>query len=192
MRALSTLLILFLLRAAFPHFCLAAPFRYEKEEENIPQVPSTPPTLLQKNATNTPHCERIFVYGGKKMECDSNLGRDGENLRPILQSVPSALSELNQYQENRQQVKLAAYFGSLGLLSAVVGVIMNHPPFINGEIKPGGYAVLGGLGLGISSFIYGFTALHANESHLEKAVQNYNVVNPQAPILLQFSTGIQF
>src|SRR4051794_17788082 len=82
----------------------------EEDEElvEIPTEPSKPPIKRQIKPPEIPRCERYFVFEGKRLECDSNVGRDAGRLRPIMKDVPSALIELNAYQQNRQKIKLAA------------------------------------------------------------------------------------
>src|SRR6476619_2703472 len=104
-------LVLFFL-ILIPLGSYAANTSFEQEESQIPKQPSTPPPINQLIPTEHPHCERFFVYRGKKMECDSNVGRDADRLRPLMQDVPSAIAELDAYQENREKIKLAAYFGT--------------------------------------------------------------------------------
>ncbi len=185
-------LVLFLL--IVPNLCLGAQSSYEKEEARIPTRPSTPPLLEQKVPIEYPHCERYFVYRGKAFECDSNLGRDAERLRVLLKDVPSALFELDTYQENREKIKVASYLGTAGILAMILGVLISRPPFDrdNGSIKPGGYVLLGGGILAGNSLIYGLSLVKTNESHLRNAVGYYNAAHPDDPIELQFSTRVNF
>jgi len=181
--------------ALVPYVTHAANPSYEKEERQIPKRPSAPPPLNQLKAPDFPHCERYFSFKGKKIECDSNLGKDGERLRPIMHDVPSALEELDQYQENRDKVRLAAYGGTAGLLTMGLGIAISRPPFDpgSGEPRTGGYVLIGGLILAVNSLIYGLSVVKANENHLGKAVQYYNAAHPKSPIELHFSTHqVQF
>ena len=169
---------------------------YEKEESQIPKKPSAPPPLLQKVPPNYSHCERYFVYQGKKIECDSNLGGDAERLRPLMEDVPAAIAELDAYQDNRQKMKLAAYLGTLGLVVLMSGFILGRstPAFdpISGTPNLLGYVMIGGLGVTVHSVILGFSVGKTNESHVGNAVQYYNSVHPDQPIELKFSTELNF
>src|SRR5690348_3928332 len=83
-----------LLTSMDPSNCQGAS-SFEKEESDIPVKPSAPPALTQKIPGYSPHCERYFEYRGKWLECDSNVSRDGEALRSIMNDVPSAIAELD-------------------------------------------------------------------------------------------------
>ena len=85
--------------ALYSSFCFAAGGPYEEEEAEIPKKPSVPFPLIQKVPKTIPHCERYFLFRGKKYECDSNAGTDAERLRSIVMDVPSAVAELDAYQE---------------------------------------------------------------------------------------------
>jgi hypothetical protein len=167
---------------------------YEHEVKQIPKKPSTPPTLTQKAPKQIPHCERYYLYLGKRLECDSNLGRDGENLRAIMHDVPSAIAELDIYQDNLKKVQYAAYFGTGGLLTVVGGALISRPPVdpSSGALKPGGYIMLAGAVVILNSLLYGLSLVKTNESHLSNAVNYYNSAHPERPIELQFSTQVNF
>lgn len=192
-------LTLFLLIIPYSSYAVSAPYTkpyarpYEEEEAEIPKKPSTPPALTQKVPTDIPHCERYFVYQGHTLECDSNVGKDAERLRSLMQDVPNALAELDQYQSNQKQIKVAAYLGSLGLLVALAGILIK-PPFdkVSGAPLAGGFVILGGLGLSVNSFIYGLSLMKANEAHIGTAVDLFNSAHPDRPIQLQFSAQINF
>jgi len=137
------------------------------------------------------------------MDCDSNVRADGEGLRSIIHDVPDAVSELDLYQSNRRSLKNAAYFATLGFVSAValyyIGRNIQEPnlknPQLPGNISPVGRVVMdlgvfGGLGLTGGSIIYAFSVVQTNESHLHQAVENYNLARPTDPIVLQFTTKI--
>lgn len=157
--------------------------------------PNRPPPLKQPEITDSFRCERRLLYQGKILTCDSNVQRDAERLRPIISDVPPALQELDTYQTNRQNVRTAAYVGSVGLLIALGGLLVSRS-FTDSQnnltdtgTKIRGYTLAGGLGLTGISFIYGLSILTTNESHLEHAVTNFNHVHPDNPIELQFTTG---
>lgn len=84
-----------------------------------------------------------------------------------------------------------AYIGAISLGLALAGFATDHPPF-RGGVRPGGYFVLGGLGLGVAGFGFALGIRRANEFHLGRAVEAYNQARPDKPIELQFSTEINF
>ena len=174
----------------------AASSPYENEIKEIPKKPSTPPALTQKSPADIPHCERFFVYQGRKLECDSNLGRDAERLRGIMQDVPQAIAELDTYQANREKIKIAAYLGTAGIVAILAGFVVGRPnlPFdpVSGAPRLGGIVILGGLGLSANALIYGLSVGKTNEGHLGNAVQYYNSAHPDRPIELKFSTEVNF
>ncbi len=172
----------------------AGQFSYEVEESQIPKSPSQPPPLVQNAPKFIPHCERYYLFEGKKFECDSNLGQDGERLRSIMAEVPSALVELDAYQQNLKNIRTAAYVGTAGILAMVLGVIMNRPPVdpVSGALRPGAYVMLVGFGVTVNSLIYGLSVVKTNEAHLAHAVNYYNQARPDRMIELQFSTQVNF
>lgn len=164
-----------------------------KPSSGIPRRPEAPPQLkTQTNVRPFGGCKRAFTYRGKRYAIDSNYRQDGERLRPIIRSVPAAVSELDLYQKNRQSAKLGAYLGTIGLVTALATVL-----FV-GELAPEyqrpvrAIGIFGGLGLAGTGFIYSFGIMRSNERHLSRAVENYNSVRSRDPIELQFSTGILF
>jgi hypothetical protein len=167
---------------------------YEHELRQIPTHPNEPTRLDRKSPEEIPHCERFFVYRGKRLECDSNSGHDADRLRPILKEVPDAIAELDTYQENQDRIKVAAYLGTAGVLIILAGILISRPPFHpkTGEIQPGGWGVIGGAGLAVGSFVYALGMVKTNESHIGTAIENYNKERPTDPVRLEFSTGIQF
>ena len=174
------------------------------DEMQIPSTPSAPPGLVQKRAPSIAHCERYFLYQGKKIECDSNLGSDGEVLRPLMKDVPSAVSELDTYQHNRWVARNLAYLGTAGLIVLIAGAMFGREKYIDTSTNInsgkegdrlnllGRYLYYGGAGVAGGSGIYGFSLVRSNEAHIGNAVENYNRVNPDNLIELQFSTGIHF
>jgi hypothetical protein len=157
--------------------------------------PTAPPALKQPEIKDSFRYERRFLYKGKVLECDSNVQRDAERLRLIVADVPPALAELDTYQRNRQNVRTAAYVGSMGLIIALGGLLISksftdsngNPTDTSNKVR--GYSLAGGLGLTGISFIYGFSILSTNESHVDHAVQLHNQAHPDTPIELQFTTG---
>jgi hypothetical protein len=181
-----------LLLTLVSYLCFAAGSPYEKEESQIPTTPSTPPLQKVKKAREIPHCERFFIYQGKQLECDSNVGRDAERLRPLMEDVPEAVAELDIYQENRRNMRYAAYLGTVSILTMIAGTLVSRPPFDanSGAIRPGGFLLLLGLVGGVNAVVWGFTASNSNERHIGNAVNYYNGAHPNRPIELQFSTQI--
>ena len=148
--------------------------------------------MSRKIPPNTNPCRRVYLYRGQLLDCDSNLSLDGERLRPIIQRVPEAVTELNVYQSNRRFVNKLAYTGSAGIVLMLAG-------FLVGRQVGGGTGILlrnigyaGGLVLTGGSLIYGVSLLTTNEQHLGEAVRHYNAAYPNDPIELQFTTGINF
>ncbi len=158
-----------------------------------------PVKLDERFVTNNAfRCDREFIYNGKKLNCDSNAKPDGEGLRAVVQDTPSAVNELDTYQDNRRSIRNAAYVGSVGLLSALAGLLISRQ-FTDsaGNISSTGSSIrnimgIGGFSLFGGSLIYALTVVKTNESHLGAAVQNFNTAHPDHPIELQFSTGLSF
>ena len=166
---------------------------FDKGLAQIPSQPSQPPGLIQRQMPSYSHCERFFLFKGQKYECDSNLGRDAERLRPIVQGVPQALSELDIYQKNLHDVRISGFLVSSALVLVALGMIFSQgQPFnpSNGAITPGGGVMLTGLILGVGGIFHGFSLVNSNETHIEKAVNSYNAAHPEQPVELQFKTGV--
>jgi hypothetical protein len=170
-----------------PAWAAAAPAQTQAGQ--IPHSPSTPPSLNQKVPPDLFNCKRKFVYQGRTLDCDSELARDGENLRPIVQTVPEAESELNIYQRDRSRIQKLAYVGSVGLASALIGTVVFRRVEGLNTIALRNVTVLGGLGLVAGSTLLGLALLSTNESHLSRSVDLYNQARPSTPIQIQFSTG---
>jgi hypothetical protein len=159
----------------------------------IPQNPSQPEGLIQKQPTFYSHCERFFLFQGKKIECDSNLGWDAESLRPIVQSVPQALAELDRYQANRKEVLISGYLATSAVVLIGLGLSFSGGQPLDpstGAVTLGGGVVLAGLTLGMGAIIHGIGSVTLNEGHIEKAVHYYNEVHPTERIELQFKTDL--
>src|SRR6185503_14385285 len=98
---------------------------YQKQEAEIPQLPSAPPPIAGGSPSDTFRCTRYFTWKGKKYECDSFVRQDAEKLRTIVGDVPQAVNELNDYQATRMSVRNAAYVGTAGLVLLIAGVILH-------------------------------------------------------------------
>jgi hypothetical protein len=161
-----------------------------------PQSPSAPPSLTQKAPTDPFRCQRQFVYQGRTLDCDSQVRRDAEKLRPILKDVPAAVSELDAYQQGRRALRYTAYTASIGLAVAIVASFFakpfRNPPEEGFTLKPASYLVIGGALATVGSFVFGFSLYQSNESHLNEAVNQFNIARPDTPIALEFKTGISF
>jgi hypothetical protein len=171
---------------------------FEEEEASIPTQPSAPPALLRQAPVDPFLCERHYIYQGKRLPCDSNVRVDGEGLRPLLESVPAAVDELNEYQRERRNLRRAAYIGSAGLLLSIVGQLVSlrlRGP--DGNVSQTGLDLRSatffeGLLFAGGSVAYGITTNQRSEVHLGQAVQYFNAAHPGTPIELQFSTGFTF
>ncbi|MDR3607338.1 MAG: hypothetical protein P4M08_08155 [Oligoflexia bacterium] len=155
------------------------------KEVPIPKKPTAPPQLFERTAPDTFRCQRFYVYQGRTLGCDSNLGPDGERLRPILSTVPGASAELDQYQRQQRRLRATAYAGSAGLVLLLAGILGGGGTGKKIMYLSGGSIFLGSIALGLA-------AIHTNESKLGDAVDTYNRARPNDPIQLQFNTGIGF
>jgi len=158
-----------------------------KELESIPKKPSTPVAPGRPGINEYFTCDRYFVYEGKRIVCDSYMRKDAEKLRPILDEVPEAVAELDEYQKNRRTLRNCAYVGSIGFLAFVAGQLLKDKLFEKDGLTHQALS-LGGLGLVGTSFLYGFAVTQKNEEHIGNAVQKYNNARPDRPIQIQFST----
>ena len=172
--------------------------RYQDETAEIPKVPSAPTVARPRTVQDSFHCERYVLLGDQKLACDSNVRRDGEKLRTFFESTPLALAEIDIYQRNLMRARSSAYLGSLGLVLAIAGFFVSQRfADNNGTLSNTGRVlqntfILGGLGLSVGSFVFGYSFIRSNEAHLSRAVQHYNDAHPNAPMELQFSTGFSF
>lgn len=194
--ALGMLLTLFF---SHPFVAQAAPpSSLAQTEAIIPRRPSAPPPLAPKGPPEVFRCQRQFVHDGKDLPCDSYVRMDGQGLRPILQSVPEALSELETYQGNRKKIRNAAYAGTLGLATLVVGVLVStqfrdssgNPTPTSEMIHD--LSIIGGGGLAAGGFLYALSFIKTNETHLANAVDYYNRAKPDSPIQLKFTAEMNF
>ncbi|MEO5968452.1 MAG: hypothetical protein ABIQ95_00875 [Bdellovibrionia bacterium] len=167
---------------------------YQKEEGQIPKNPTVPPPLTQRTPPNVSHCERHFLFKGKRLECDSETGKDALGLNPFMRGLPYAESELEIYRENQRKIRFAGFTGTVGVLAMIAGVVISHPVLdpASGSIRPGGFVTLSGIALTANSLIYGLSMMKANEVHIANAVQYHNTARPNQPIELEFSTHIDF
>jgi hypothetical protein len=143
-------------------------------------------------------CKRPFLYRGQTAEVDSHHKKDGEKLRSIIEGVPEAVSELNEYQLNRRRVQTSAIVGSIGLVvllgSLVVAGEMRKSSTANLATADtiGRAGLITGAVVGAGTLLYSFGVLYTNESHLSNAAKAYNKARPEDPIELKFSAGLLF
>lgn len=126
------------------------------------------------------------------MPLDSKHRRDANGLRPIFQRSPGALQLLTEYQENQNNVRLAAYTGTIGVIVAVAGLILKSQtegPKLN-ALKNGLF--FGGGAIALGSLGYSLTLQTSNEGKLRGAVDQYNQQYPEDEFRLNFETGILF
>lgn len=154
----------------------------EIELSEIPQQPTAPPELIQREPSYVLSCERYFLFQGQEMGCDSHLGRDGKGLRKVMEGVPSALDQLDLYEKNREKINISGYLGSVGLLAAFVGNFLSPPSFdSSGSPRVGGAFILGGLFVAGNAFLYSFGLIKVNEVHFQNAVRLYNEAYKSSP-----------
>lgn len=170
---------------------------FRKEEAEIPKTPSPPQNLDMTAPADHFRCQRSFTYQGKTYSCDSNIRLDGENLRPILRTVPEAVSELDDYQKTRRQVRAAAYVGTLGVIVMIAGALFSLryreagvATDLSSSVRNTSLWIGGGIAAG--SFVTALSLVKGNEERLNRAVDRFNAANPEEPIQLQFTTGFSF
>lgn len=164
--------------------------------EPVIPAPTAPKASLPASARQIPEnpfrCDRLVQYRGRTLPCDSALRRDGESLRSIMETTPSALEELDAYQSGRNSLKFAAYTGTAGLVLALTsGLITNL--FID-ESRPDDRTrvskilQLSGLGLTVGGIVFGYSYLRSNEDHLQQAIIKYNAAHPDRPVEILFKS----
>ena len=125
-RAIATL-------AALLQLTPVSAFSDTPSSEVVVKPPTAPPSYLHIAQPDPFGCHRKIVYQGKTLDCDTNVQRDGENLRPIIKDVPAAVSELDTYQRNRRNLKYTAYAFSAAILIALGGYIATRVSGTNGQ-----------------------------------------------------------
>jgi hypothetical protein len=149
-----------------------------------------PSTQSRKIPDNPFRCDRLIQYRGKVLPCDSALRRDGESLHSIYEHSPEALDELEKYQSGRNSIRYSAYVGTAGILiAATAGIIANIVNDQNHQLGRQDTAKVlraAGLGLTVGSVVFGFSALRANEDHLQSSIIKYNASAPDHPIEVLF------
>lgn len=158
----------------------------------VSQPPSAPPALSRRVPKETLSCTRQYVYQGKTLDCDSNLARDAENLRPVFQEVPAALKELDLYQATRRQVRGLAYTSTIGLVLIVTGYLLGREIEGLDGIAIRNAVAGSGLVLTTGSVVFGFVSLRANEARLDQAIRLHNEAKPDRPIELLVTTSVRF
>jgi len=123
-------------------------------------------------------CARSFAIDGKRLDCDSNVRRDGEKLRPLFEPVPEAISALNLYQHNRRNLKTAAYVGTAGIVIGawvwLAARMFFTRPGTSEATDTGilfrNLAGVSGLSISAGAVVYGLTLTRTNERNLGRAV----------------------
>ncbi len=165
----------------------------DPDTKEIPQTPSTPPTLGKPMPENPPfRCLRRILYKGKLLGCDSNHLQDGEGLREIIQDIKPAVAELNTYQTNRRSLNKTAYYATAGIALGLGGWFFAnsfYPTPEQGQTRniirnTAGFV---GYGLAASAVGYGFYFMNKNEEHLKNAIILYNDARPNDPLELRIS-----
>lgn len=122
------------------------------------------------------NCIRHYVYKGRTYAVDSSRKMDGEGLRVVLRKYSPSEEILNTYQKNLQSTKLPAYFGTVGLLSIIIGPIyagtLEESPLGRRDTRY--VSLLGGAGILLGSYFWGITNINRNEARLADAVNDYN------------------
>ena len=164
------------------------------------QAPSAPPKLgVELNPEHVFLCDRKIQFQDKLLNCDSHLGYDGDNLRPIIDGVPDAMDSLDRYQSRQRAVKDLAYIGTLGLGMVLAGNLFfksDDASLSDGDKankKRIRYALIfSGLGVTVGAFTIGFITLRQNEKILMQAIDQHNQARPTTPIQVLFATGAHF
>ncbi len=155
---------------------------------------TAPPQLAPDKVIKPIGCLRRARWGDEEVPCDAFHRKNAEYLRPIVRDIPAALAALNDYQSSRDNAKLGAYTGSLGLFVALTGwIISTQISDIETSNKIRSYTTFGGLSLTMGSVVYSLAALSASESHLDRAVLEYNNARPSKPLsIIEIKTRIFF
>jgi hypothetical protein len=126
-----------------------------------------PSTQSRKIPDNPFRCDRLIQYRGKVLPCDSALRRDGESLHSIYEHSPEA------------GILIAATAG-------IIANIVNDQNHQLGRQDTAKVLRAAGLGLTVGSVVFGFSALRANEDHLQSSIIKYNASAPDHPIEVLF------
>lgn len=122
------------------------------------------------------NCIRHYIYKGCTYAVDSSRKMDGEGLRVVLRKYSPSEEMLNTYQKNLQSSKIPAYFGTVGLLSIIIGPIyastLDESPL--GKRDTRYVTLLGGASVLLGSYFWGITNINRNEARLSSAVSDYN------------------
>lgn len=169
--------------------CVAMPLGNAYSAPGTVPIPDyTPPKKAERPmAIPTPTapelfgCDRTVSYRGRSVLCDSYTRPDGERLRPLIDSVPAALSELDAYQKSRRSLRNSAYVASTGFAIFLASLFFR----VDGKPNAAGYAGLGIMG---ASVVYGFVSYQTAERRLENAIQRYNEARPNDMIKLEVTT----
>ncbi|MCM0605223.1 MAG: hypothetical protein KA715_03975 [Xanthomonadaceae bacterium] len=158
----------------------------ESGDEQPPPVANS----VRKNLKLDIGCKREFSHDGQYYRLDSFDSKDGERLRPFIQEYPDAITQLDLYQKNSNNLTKAATIGTLGLIA----IILANNLLSDRNIGQTGRDVAryGGGGLLVGAAIFSFLTIRTNEGHLNQAVEMHNQHAPNSPIELKFNSGFVF
>lgn len=163
----------------------AEPSPTPNDEQPQPVVSS-----VRKNLKLDIGCKREFSLDGQYYRLDSFDSKDGERLRPFIQQYPDAISQLNLYQKNNNNLTKAAVIGTLGIIAMVLANNLLNDRTIGQTGQ--GIVRYGGGGLVLGAAVFSFLTIRTNEGHLNQAVDIHNQYSPNTPIELKFNSGFVF
>ena len=151
------------------------------------------PSILERPKPMVPlGCNRPFTYHGETYSVDSPQAPDAGNLKYFLRDTAQSQIDLDQFQENRQKVRISAFTGTAGIFLALfsAGIGRWLTPRNPGPVTTTA-ALLGGA-IAIEGISYSLMLLRQNETLLTSAVDAHNQNKPKDPVELQFSLGWGF
>ncbi len=134
----------------------------------------TSEAVLSKSTTEA-NCIRHYIYKGRVYPVDSSRKMDGEGLRVVFKKYNPSEELLNSYQQNLRSSKIPAYFGTVGLLSLIIGPV--YASTIDNTIgkRDTRYAtIFGGASVLLGSYFWGIWNINRNENRLSSSVDQYN------------------
>jgi len=152
----------------------------------------TPSQLGVHNPQKAFGCKRAFLYQNQLYPLDSKHQNDAEKLRPIISSMPTAIEQLNSYQNNQLRVKNATYLGSIGIGLTLAGLLTQTILSNSTGDSIQKATLYGGLGLALGSTAYSIYIIKTNDSFLNRAVDNFNSNNQNNTIELRIKTEAWF